>query len=318
MSASISLNGDLNIASGLPSAAVFPYAHDPAFTITKVFRSSFGSNHGVVTPVIGGEVTLFVGNQSARSLSHHEHGHVLDVNHGIKTSERRWRPVVEREPVTHDHIRLLPTAISDLSVEHEIPHANDTFGDGIRQPVHDVNVMGSFLKQQPSCSTAICMPILEVIVTTIAHEVTAPNCSDLTDQTILDNLTQNSYNRHVSHIVPHIEGSLGPICGFKNAISTLNSDRNWFFQIDRNPSFQECAGDVFVSVIRAGNDCAINAQFEQLIESFKPRVIAQNFCRALAHRGIGIASSNQFCRNRGFVAIFGNDAPCAQTNHANT
>ena len=162
------------------------------------------------------------------------------------------------------------------------------------------------------------MPILEVIVTAIAHEVTAPNCSDLTDQTILDNLTQNAHNRHVSHVVAHVERSLGPIRGFKNAIRTFNGDRNWLFQIDRNPSLQERAGNVFVSVIGTGHDCAINAQFQQFIEGFKPRVIAQNFRRALAHRGIGIASSNQFCRNRGFVAIFGNDAPCAQTNHANT
>ena len=146
MSTSITLNGDFNIASGLPSAAVFPYAHNPAFTITEVFRSTFGSNHGVVTPVIGSEVTLFVGNQSARSLPHHEHGDVLDINHGIKTGQRRGRPVIEREPVTHDRIRLLPAAISELSVEHEISHANDTLWDGIRQPVHDINVVGSFLK----------------------------------------------------------------------------------------------------------------------------------------------------------------------------
>ena len=83
------------------------------------------------------------------------------------------------------------------------------------------------------------MPILEVIVTAIAHKVTAPNRSDLTDQTILDNLTQNTHNRHVSHIVAHIERSFGPIRGFKNAIRSLNGDRNWLFQIDRNPSFQE-------------------------------------------------------------------------------
>ena len=263
-------------------------------------------------------MALFVGNQSARSLPHHEHGDVLDINHGIKTGERRGRPVIEREPVTHDRIRLLPAAISELSVEHEISHANDTLGDGIRQPVHDINVVRSFLKQQPSRSTAICMPILKVIVTAIAHKVTAPNCSDLTNQTILDDLTQNAHNRHVSHIVAHIERSLGPIRGFKNAIRTLNSDRNWLFQIDRNPSFQKRAGDVFVSVIGAGHNCTINSQFQQLIKGFKPRVIAQNFSRALTHRGIGIASSNQFCRNRGFVAILGNDAPCAQTNHANT
>ena len=318
MSASITLNGDLNIAGGFPSAAVFPYAHNPAFTITKVFRSAFGSNHGVVTPVIGGEVALFVGNQSARSLLHHEHGDVLDIDHGIKTREGRGRPVIEREPVTHNRVRLLPAAITELSVEHEISHANDTLGNGIRQPVHDIDVMSSFLKQQPGCSTAICMPILKVIVTAITHKVTAPNRSNLTNQTILDNLTQNAHNRHVSHIVAHVERSLGPIRGFKNAIRTLNGDRNWLFQIDRNPSFQERAGDVFVSVIGAGDNCAINAQFQQFIEGFKPRVIAQNFRRALTHRGIGIASSNQFCRNRGFVAILGNDAPCAQTNHANT
>mgnify|MGYP001668928181 CR=1 FL=1 len=139
------------------------------------------------------------------------------------------RPVFIGKPVTHDAIAALATAICEFSVDHEVPHSYDPLGDRIGEPIHDIDVMGSFLEQQACRTAALSVPILEVVVAAVSHEVPAPDCTDLADQPIANNLAQDSDNGHVAHIVSNIERSPGSKRGLKHAIGTLNGDGDGLF-----------------------------------------------------------------------------------------
>ena len=136
------------------------------------------------------------------------------------------------------------------------------------------------------------MPVLEVVVAAVSHEVPAPDCTDLADQTIANNLAKDSDNGHVAHIVSNIERSPGSIRGLKHAIGTFNGDGDGLFQVDSNPGFEQLACDVFMSVIGAGDNCCINSQVKKLFQTFYPRMVTKDFTSALAHCGVGITPAD--------------------------
>ena len=182
-------------------------------------------------------MALLVGNHGSRDLSHHEHREVFNINDGVQSREGFRRPIVKRKPVTHNAIAALAAAICELSVDHEVPHSDDPLGHRIGEPIHYVNVMGSFLEQQPCRSASVSVPVLEVVVAAVSHEVPAPDCTDLADQTIVNNLAKDSNNGHVAHIVSNVQQGLCAECGLKHAIGAFNGDGDGLFQVDCNPGF---------------------------------------------------------------------------------
>ena len=130
------------------------------------------------------------------------------------------------------------TTIGNLIVESQSLHTHDVSSVGAGEPVHDIDVVGRFLQQQPGAMLARSMPILEVEVTSGANEVTAPNRLDLTDPSGTDEVTHRPHDVHVAHVVADVQLRPGPMGCHQHLGCRLQGDRQWFLQVDGDTGLQ--------------------------------------------------------------------------------
>jgi hypothetical protein len=86
------------------------------------------------------------------------------------------------------------------------------FALGERWPVlvgEPVEVVGALLQQQSGGAGAFGVPVFEVVVAAVAHEVAAPHGLHLTDRPGLDEFAHPRDHGHVPHVVAHVQHRSG-------------------------------------------------------------------------------------------------------------
>src|SRR5699024_1057855 len=96
-------------------------------------------------------------------------------------------------------------AVGDVAVDGEPTDGRDTLGVGTGEPVDDVDVVGALLQQQARAPAPVGVPVLEVEVAAVSHEVPAPDRLHLADPPAGDGLAHGPDDRHVAHVVPDVE-----------------------------------------------------------------------------------------------------------------
>ena len=146
------------------------------------------------------------------------------------------------------------TTIGNLIVESQSPHTHDVSSVRASEPVHDIDVVGCLLQQQPGAMLARGMPILEVEVTSSANEVAAPHRLDLTDPSGTDEVTHRPHDVHVAHVVADVQLRPGPMSCHQHLGCRLQGDRQWFLQVDGDTGLQQGASHLDVGVVRGGDE----------------------------------------------------------------
>ena len=72
------------------------------------------------------------------------------------------------------------------------------------EPVHDVDVVRAFLQEEPGGVFALGMPVAEIGVAAVVHEMTTPARLNLADQSRVDDLLHFEDDREVPHVVPKV------------------------------------------------------------------------------------------------------------------
>ena len=134
-------------------------------------------------------------------------------------------------------------------------------GAGIRQPVDDINIMCTFLQQQRTGVLAVGMPVTEIGITAIAHEMPAPNRLDFTDHAGQDDFSHPVRKFHVAHIVT--EHQMGSVLFGRpqNPVGAFDGDGDRFFQINRGFVPQGETGLLLVAEIGGSDEYAVQFFF---------------------------------------------------------
>ena len=138
------------------------------------------------------------------------------------------------------------------------------------------------------------MPVLEVVVAAVAHEVAAPDGLHLSDRPLADDVAERAHHRHVAHIVPDVEGGPGPVRGLQDAVGALDRDGDGLLQVDGGAGLQQGAGDGLVRVVWAGDDRRVDPGGEELVGVLHPgQVLAERSGRTRAHLRVGVGSAHE-------------------------
>src|SRR5699024_5635667 len=108
-------------ATGLEDVDLVPTA------VAHVLDPAGVADHGVVAPVVGGEVTLLVGGQHPVVQCHVQHRDVLDVDHRVQLLLSGERPDVGVVPVPHPSVGVVATGGAG-AVECQVPDAGHPAG----------------------------------------------------------------------------------------------------------------------------------------------------------------------------------------------
>src|SRR5699024_4802426 len=108
--------------------------------------------------------------------------------------------------------------------EGQPAHRRDTLGIGAGQPVDHVDVVRALLQQQTGAPGTFGMPVLEVVVPAIPHEMTAPDRLHPADLPAVDDLLHGAYHGHVAHVVAHVQRTARFGCCGQHRIGRTGGD----------------------------------------------------------------------------------------------
>ena len=111
---------------------------------------------------------------------------------------------------------------------------------------------------------ALGVPVAEVVVAAVAHEVAAPDGLELADPPGVDDRLQQPHHLHVAHVVAHVEAGAGTPGRLQDAVGTLDGDGQGLLQIDRNTGLKEEAGELLVRVVGGGQDDGVDPVPQQV------------------------------------------------------
>lgn len=83
----------------------------------------------------------------------------------------------------------------------------------------DINVVRALLQQQAGGEASVRVPVLEVEVPAVADEMAAPDGLDLTDRPLGDQFTHGHHDRHVAHVVAHVQRGPIPVGGREQPVT---------------------------------------------------------------------------------------------------
>ena len=287
-------------ALGVVLRALGPHLDDVTGPVAEVLGPAAGADDRVAAPVVGGEVALLVGGHDPVAHGHHEHGVVLDVDDGVEVTHLVGGPVLEAEPVLHDGAGARPgRAPLGLPVDHESAHADDAGRRGVSQPAHDVDVVGGLLQQQAGDVAALGVPVAEVVVAAVAHEVAAPDGLELADPPGVDDRLQQPHHLHVAHVVAHVEAGAGAPGHLQDAVGGLDGDGQGLLQVDRDAGLEEEAGQLLVRVVGSGQDDRVDPVTQQVaVVGHDRHALGQEPLGALGGVGSDVGRGDQPGRDR--------------------
>ena len=120
--------------------------------------------------------------------------------------------------------------------------------------MHDVDVVSSLLKQQTVGVALFGVPVTEIGVAAVSHEVTAPAHLNFADEPGVDDLFHREHHGEVTHVVAHEKFASRAHGGLEDPVAALDGDGHGLFQIDGLARLEGGDGHFFVEIVRGGDD----------------------------------------------------------------
>src|SRR5262249_12619378 len=149
--------------------------------------------------VVGAEVALLVRGDDPVVEPHVHHRDVLDVDVVVQVLTGRRRPFELLQPAVGPG--RARRAARQVTVDGQLAGGGDPCGVAAAQPVHDVDGVRRLLQEQPGAPPALGVPVLEVVVAAVGHEVADPDGLRLADGPLGDDVAHQAYDAHVPHVV---------------------------------------------------------------------------------------------------------------------
>ena len=223
-----------------------PHLNGTVFAVIAiVFQPAARTDHRIIAAGVRGEMALQITCLHTVGKLQIDHIEILVIDLGVIIFLRLRRPVgIGPDALNRQSVKPLTSrrAPGDAAVNAQGTDAVHPDGAGIRQPVNDVDVMRAFLQQQRTGVLPVGMPVTEIGVAAIAHEMPAPDRLDFTDHTGLNDFSHPVRKFHVAHIVA--EHQMGSVLFGRpqNPVGTFDGDGDRFFQINRGfaPQSKTC------------------------------------------------------------------------------
>lgn len=154
----------------------------------------------------------------------------------------------------------------------------------------DINVVRALLQQQAGGETSVRVPVLEVEVPAVADEMAAPDGLDLADHPLGDQFTHGHHDRHVPHVVAHVQPGPGLARSREQPVTPVGGDRHRFVQEHRYTGLKEVQADLLVRVVRSQHQRAVESRVEQLVViRGGPHLGAESLLGVRKHLSVAVA-----------------------------
>ncbi len=116
----------------------------------------------------------------------------------------------------------------------------------------------------PFCSSrlvalrALGVPVLEVGVPAVGHEVAAPAGLDLADGALVDQRLHLLDDAHVAHVVAEVELEAALAGGAQDAVAALDGDGHRLLEVDGLAGLQGGDGVLLVEEVRRGDEDGVD------------------------------------------------------------
>jgi hypothetical protein len=158
--------------------------------------------------------------------------------------------------------RRLP--VLDVAVHHQLAHRAHPLGVAAAEPMEDVEVVRALLKEQAGGEGAVGVPVAEVGLAAVAHEVPAPCGLHLADPPLVDPLLHLLHHPEIAHVVPDEQLRAARPRRVQHPVAPLDGDRHRLLQVDRDARVQEGQGLLLVEPVGGEHEHGVEPHVQQL------------------------------------------------------